>query len=116
MIARNVYPARCDQLGELRLANCHRLTLTAQPFMPLALGRNREAQLAQLFGQLFIAEPRCLGRRLQDRLALTRVFEKRALSARFVFQMRHTFRRAMELLLDCCSLPFERIHFASGSV
>ena len=116
MIARYVYPARCDQLGQLRLANCHRLSLTAQPFMPLAFGRNREAQLAQLFGQLFIAEPRCLGRRLQDRLALTCVFEKRALSARFVFQMRHTFRRAMELLLDCGSLPFERVHFAIGSV
>ena len=75
-----------DQLREFRLARGHRLALSAQAFVALALGRDREPQFVQLFGQFFVAQTRLFDCDCESRCRVRALREKCPLFRGFVFR------------------------------
>ena len=86
--------------------------MTAEAFVSLAFGRDREAQFTQLFSQLVIAQTRRFHCAEQRCLAFPGFGKKRPLSRRITIQLRESFRGAVHLLRKGRSFPFQRVHFS----
>ena len=113
LITGDVGMAGRDQFGQLCMARGHRLTLAAQAFMALALGRNGKPQLTQLFSQFIIPHPFGFDCRLQRGLAFARIAKERSLVGSFAVQLGEPCGGSTQLLIERASFPIERIMFAA---